>query len=157
MSLGRTRDRDGELVSKLLADELHKLGRIVKVAVRARPAERKVSPQREHMVNAVVEIGLELFLDISLGIADAGKMGDWGALAVFFDLVKHLEVLADVRAARAVGAGDVVWVQRVELFEHAALAAQLFHAHIGLWREDFKRKSSSFLINFRNAHSLPPK
>ena len=157
MSLGRACDRDGELVSKLLADELHKLGRIVKVAVRARPAEGKVSPQREHMVNAVIEIGLELFLDISLGIADAGEMRDRGAFAVFFDLVKHLEVLADVRAARAVGAGDVVGVQRVELFEHAALAAQLFHAHIGLWREDFKRKSSSFLINFRNAHSLPPK
>ena len=61
------------------------------------------------------------------------------------------------RAASAVGAGDVIRIERIELLKHAALAAQLFHAHIGLWREDFKRKSSSFLINFRNAHSLPPK
>ena len=68
------------------------------------------------------------------------------------DLVEDFEVLADVGAAGAVGTGDVVGVQRVQLFEDAALTAQLFHADIRLGREHLERESGSVFIDFSNAH-----
>ena len=124
----------------------------MQVAVRAGPAEGQVAAQREHVVDAMVKVSLELFLDVFLGIADAGEVGDRSALAVLLDLVQNFKVLADVRSACAVGAGDVVGVQRVELFQHAAFAAQFFHADVGLGREYLKRKGSSVFIDLSNAH-----
>ena len=125
----------------------------MKIAVCAGPAERQVAAQREHMVNAVVQIGLQLFLDVLLGAADAGEVGDRRAFAVFLDLVENFQILADVGAACAVGAGNVVGVQGVELFQHTAFAAQLFHAGVSLRGEYLKGKCRSFFVDFSNAHN----
>ena len=43
MSLGRAGHGDGELVAKLLPDELHQLGGIVQVAAGAGPAKGQVA------------------------------------------------------------------------------------------------------------------
>ena len=157
MSLGGACYGDGELVAELLTDELDKLGGVMQVAAGAGPAEGEVAAQGEHMVDAVVKVGLELLLDAFLGIADAGEVGHAGALAVLDDLVEDFKVLADIRAARAVGAGDVVGIQGVELLQHAALAAELFHADIGLRGEHFKGKRVAMFHDFSNIHDkLPP-
>ena len=136
MALGRACDRDGELVAELLADELDKLGRVVQIAVRAGPAEGQVAAQGEHMVDAVVKVGLQLFPDIFLGVADAGEVRHRGALAVLLDLVQNLQILADVGAAGAVGTGNIVGLKGVELVQNSVLAAQLFHAHVRLGRDN---------------------
>ena len=154
MALGRACDRDGELVAELLADELDKLGCVVQIAVRAGPAEGQVAAQGEHMVDAVVKVSLQLFPDVFLGVADAGEVGHRGALAVGLDLLQDLKVLADIGAACAVGAGDVVRVQGVQLFQHTALAAQLFHADVGLGGEYLKRECIALLHDFSYAHGF---
>ena len=138
MALGRARDRDGELVAELLADELDKLGGIVQIAVGTRPAEGQVAAQRQHMVDAVIKIGLQLGSDVFFRVADAGEMRHRLTLAVGPDLVEHFQVLAHVRAARAVGTGNVVGVQGIQLFQHAARAAKLFHTRVGLRRENLE-------------------
>ena len=152
MTLGRACDRDGELVAELLADELDKLSRVVQIAVRAGPAEGQVAAQSKHMVDAMVKVSLQLFLDVFLGVADAGEVGDRGGLAVLDNLVEDFEVFTDVGAAGTVSTGDVVGVQRVQLFQDAVLAAQLFHADIRLGREHLERESGSLFIDFSNAH-----
>ena len=152
MAFGRASDRDGELVTELFADELDQLGGIVQVAVGAGPAEGQVAAEREHVVDAVIQVGLKLFLDVFLGVADAGEVGDRGGLAVLDDLVEDFEVFTDVGAAGTVSTGDVVGVQCVQLFQDAVLAAQLFHADIRLGREDLERESGSLFIDFSNAH-----
>ena len=152
MAFGRASDRDGELVTELFADELDQLGGIVQVAVGAGPAEGQVAAEREHVVDAVIQVGLKLFLDVFLGVADAGEVGNRGGLAVLDDLVEDFEVFTDVGAAGAVSTGDVVGVQRVQLFQDAVLAAQLFHADIRLGWEDLERESGSLFIDFSNAH-----
>ena len=153
MALGRACDRDGELVAELLADELDKLGRVVQIAVRAGPAEGQVAAQGEHMVDAVVKVGLQLFPDIFLGVADAGEVRHRGALAVLLDLVQNLQVLADVGAAGAVGTGNIVGLKGVELVQNSVLAAQLFHAHVRLGRENLEGECRSLFINVRYAHN----
>ena len=154
MAFGRARDRDGELVAELLADELDKLGGIVQITVRAGPAEGQIAAQGEHMVNAVIQIGLELFLDIFLGVADAGEVGDGDGLAVFLDLVQNFQVLADVGAAGAVGTGDVIGLQGIELVQNSILAAQLFHAHVRLGREYLKRECAALVQDIHNRHTI---
>ena len=104
------------------------------------------------MVDAVVKVGLKLFLDVFLGIADAGEMGNGRALAVLLDLVQNFQVLADVGAACAIGAGNVIGIQGVELFQHAAFAAQFFHADVGFGREHLKGEGGSVFIDLSNAH-----
>ena len=153
MALGGAGHGDGKLVAELLADKLHQLGGVVQVAAGAGPAEGQVAPEGQHVVNAVVQVVLQLLTDAVLGVAHAGEVGDGGALAVLLDLVQHLQVLAHVGAAGAVGAGDVVGVQGVELLQHAALAAQLLHAHVGLGGEHLKGKCRSLFKNLSNAHS----
>ena len=90
--------------------------------------------------------------DALLGVADAGEVGDGRALAVGLDLLEDFKVLADIAAACAVGAGDVVGVQRVELFQHAAFAAQLFHADVGLRGEYLERECVALFKNISYAH-----
>ena len=153
MTLGRACDRDGELVAELLADELDKLSRVVQIAVRAGPAEGQVAAQSKHMVDAMVKVSLQLFLDVFLGVADAGEVGDGDGLAVFLDLVQNFQVLADVGAAGAVGTGDVIGLQGIELVQNSILAAQLFHAHVRLGREDLKGESRSFFVDVCYAHN----
>ena len=153
MALGRACDRDGELVAELLADELDKLSRVVQIAVRAGPAEGQVAAQGEHMVNAVIQIGLELFLDIFLGVADAGEVRHRGALAVLLDLVQNFQVLADVGAAGAVGTGNIVRLKGVEFVQNSVLAAQLFHAHVCLGRENLEGECCSLFVDVCYAHN----
>ena len=124
----------------------------MEIAAGAGPAEGQVSPQGQHVVDAVTQVVLELLLDALAGVADAGEVGDGGALAVLLDLVQNLQVLAHVGAARAVGAGDVVGVQGVELLQHAARAAQLLHAGVGLGGEHLKGKRGSLFKNVGYAH-----
>ena len=143
---------DGELLAELRPHELDKLGGVVQVAAGAGPAEGQVAPQGQHVVDAVVQIGLELVLHALPGVADAGEVGDGDALAVLGNLVKDLQVLAHVGPARAVGAGDVVGVQGVELLQHAARAAQLLHAGVGLGGEHLKGKRGSLFKNVGYAH-----
>ena len=108
------------------------------------------------MVDAVIQIILQLLLDAFLGVADAGKVGNGSALAVLLDLVQDLQVLAHVGTACAIGAGDVVGIQRIQLIQHAAGAAQLLHAHVRLGGEHLKGKCSSLAENVLHAHKLPP-
>ena len=156
MALGRTGHGDGELVTELLTDKLHQLSGIVQVAAGAFPAEGQVAAQSQHMVDAVIQIVLQLLTDAFLGVADAGKVSDGRALAVLLDLVQNLQIFAHVGAARAVGAGDVVGVQGVQLVQDAVLAAQLLHADVGLGGEHLKGKCSSLAENVLHAHKLPP-
>ena len=152
MTFRRTRDCDGELVAELLADELHQLSGIVQVAVGAGPAKGQVAAQRQHVVDAMIQIGLQLFTDIVLGIANAGEVGHGRALAVLLNLVQNLEVLAHVGSACAVGAGNVIRIQAIQLVQNAALAAQLFHADVRLRRENFKGKTHAILQDVCNTH-----
>ena len=154
MALGRTRYRDGELVAEFLPDKLDQLGGVVQIAAGSLPAEGQVAAQCQHVVDAVVQIGLELITDALLGIADAGEVGHGDALAVVLDLFQDLKIFADIAAACAVGAGDVVRVQGVQLFQHAALSAQLFHADVGLWGEYLKRKCIALLHDFSYTHGF---
>ena len=154
VALGGACDSDGELVAELLADELHQLGGIVQVAVRAGPAKGDVAAEREHVVDTVVQIGLELVLDAFLGVGHAGEVRHGGALAVGLDLLQDLKVLADVRAASAVGAGDVIRIERIELLKHAALAAQLLHANVRLRGEDFKGKCVALFHDLCYIHGV---
>jgi hypothetical protein len=131
---------DGELVAEFLAHKLHQLGGVVQVAAGAGPAEGQVATERQHMIDAVIQIGLELLLDAFTGVADAGEVSDGGAFAVLLDLVQNFQVLAHVGAARAVGAGDIVGIQGIQLLQHAAGAAQLLHANVRLGGEHFKGK-----------------
>ena len=112
----------------------------MQVAAGSGPAEGQVTPERQHMIDAVIQIGLELLLDAFTGVADAGEVSDGGAFAVLLDLVQNFQVLAHVGAARAVGAGDIVGIQGVQLLQHAAGAAQLLHANVRLGGEHFKGK-----------------
>ena len=112
-----------------------------------------IAAQGEHMVDAVVKVGLQLFPDIFLGVADAGEVRHRGALAVLLDLVQNFQVLADVGAAGAVGTGNIVGLKGVELVQNSVLAAQLFHAHVRLGREDLKGESRSFFVDVCYAHN----
>ena len=152
MALGGAGHGDGELVAELLAHELHQLGGVVQVAAGAGPAEGQVAPEGQHVVDAVIQVGLELLLDALTGIADAGEVGDRGALAVLLDLVQHFQVLAHVGAAGAIGAGNVIRVQCVQLLQDAARAAQLLHARVGLGGEHFEGKRCSLFKNVGYAH-----
>ena len=105
------------------------------------------------MVNAVIQIVLQLLTDALLGVADAGEMGNGSALAVLLDLVQNLQVLAHVGAACAVGAGDVVGIQGIQLLKNAVFTAELLHADIGLGGKHLKRKRSSLAEDVLNAHS----
>ena len=97
---------------------------------------------------------LELVLDAFLGVGHAGEVRHGGALAVGLDLLQDLKVLADVRAASAVGAGDVIRVERIELLKHAALAAQLLHANVRLRGEDFKGKCVALFHDLCYIHGV---
>ena len=112
-----------------------------------------IAAQGEHMVNAVIQIGLELFLDIFLGVADAGEVGDGDGLAVFLDLVQNFQVLADVGAAGAVGTGNIVRLKGVEFVQNSVLAAQLFHAHVRLGRENLEGECCSLFVDVCYAHN----
>ena len=138
MALGGTGNGDGELVAELLTDELDQLGGVVKIAARALPAERQIAAQGEDVVDAVVQIGLELITDAFLGVADAGEVGHGDRLGVLLHVLQDLEVQTDVAAAGTVGAGDVIGIQGVQLFQNAAFTAELLHALLGLRGEDFK-------------------
>ena len=109
------------------------------------------------MVDAVVQVGLELLANAFLGVADAGEVGHGDALAILPDLLQNLQVLAHVGAAGAVGAGNVVRIQSIQLIQHTALAAQLLHTNVRLGGEHFKGKRAAGLQNVGNAHDeLPP-
>ena len=126
------------------------LGGVVQVAVGAGPAEGDVAAQGEHVIDAVIQIGLQLLLDSLLGVGHAGEVGHRDGLAVLLDLVEHLEVLADVGSAGAVGAGNIIGVQLVQVVQHAAFGAELFHAGVRLGREHLKRKRHAVLQDFSN-------
>ena len=149
----RASDRDGELVTELFADELDQLGGIVQVAVGAGPAEGQVAAQGEHVVDAVIQIGLQLFLDVFLGVADAGEVGNRGALAILLDLVQNFQILADVGAAGAVSTGNIVRLKGVEFVQNSVLAAQLFHAHVRLGRENLEGECCSLFVDVCYAHN----
>ena len=153
MALGGACDCDGKLVAELLADELDKLSRVVQIAVRAGPAEGQIAAQGKHVVDAVVKVRLQLFLDVFLGVADAGEVGDRRALAVLLDLVQNLQVFADVGAAGAVGTGNIVGLKGIELVQNSVLAAQLFHAHVRLGRENLEGECCSLLVDVCYAHN----
>ena len=154
MALGRAGNCDAELLAKLLADELHQLRCVMQVTAGTGPAEGQVATQSQHMVDAVIQVGLQLLLDAFLGVADAGEVGHAGALAVSDDLVQHFQVLAYIGTTGAVGAGDVIGVQGVELFQHAALTAELFHTHVRLGGEYFKGKCAALFHDLRYIHSF---
>ncbi len=154
MALGRAGHGDGKLVAELLADELDELGGVVQIAAGAGPAEGQVAPQGQHVVDAMVQIGLQLLLDAFLGVADAGEVGHADGLAVLGDLVQNLQVLAHVGAAGAVGAGNVVGIQGVQLLQHATLTAQLLHAHVGLGGEDLEGESGTLVHDIHNRHKF---
>ena len=106
------------------------------------------------MVNAVVQVGLQLLFDAFLGVADAGEVGHRDALAIGLDLLQDFQVFAHVGTASAIGAGNVVGIQGVQLIQHAALTTQLFHAYVCLGGEDLKRERVAGFQNVRNAHDV---
>ena len=93
-----------------------------------------------------------MLLDAFLGVADAGEVGDGGALAVLLDLVQHFQVLAHVGAAGAIGAGDIIRIQGVQLLQHAACTAELLHAYVSLGGKHFEGKRGSLFKNVSYAH-----
>ena len=133
MALGGAGYGNGELVAELLPDELHQLGGVVQVAAGAGPAEGEVAAQGEHMVDAVVKVGLELLLDALLGIADAGEVRGRQAPAAFRHPAQNLQILSHIRAAGTVGAGDRIRAQRIQLGKDAA--AQLLHTRVSPGRK----------------------
>ena len=147
----RAGDGDGELVAEFVTDELHKLGGVVQVAARACPAERQVAAEGEDVVDTVIEVVLELALDFLARVAHAGEVRDADG-AESLDAVKNFNVLADVRAAGAVGAGNVVGLHGDELFQHAALAAQFFHPFIGLRGKNLKAECHALVENICDFH-----
>ena len=132
MAFRRTGDRNRELVTVLLADELDKLGRIMQVSACAGPADREVAAQGKHVVDSVLKIGVELLPDALFCVSDASKMSQrdclWDSLSVLFDFVENFEVLAYICPARSVGAGNIVGSQFIELVQNTSRAAQFFHS-----------------------------
>ena len=70
------------------------------------PEAGGIAPQRQNVADAVVQIGLQLTTGAFLCIADAGEVGDGGAAPFRPDGVQNRQILARVRAAGTVGAGD---------------------------------------------------
>ena len=156
MALRRTGHRNGELIAELLAHKLHQLGSIVQIAAGALPAEGQIAAQSQHMVDAMGQVVVQLLLDALPGVADAGEVSDRRAFAVLLNLVQNFQILTHISTARAVGAGDVVGIQRIQLLQHAAFPAQLFHTRVRLGGEHLKGKGGSFFKNVGYAHSDSP-
>ena len=138
MAFRRTGDRNRELVTVLLADELDKLGRIMQVSARTGPADREVAAQGKHVVDSVLKIGVELLPDTLFCVSDAGEVSQRDSFSVLFDFVENFEVLAYIGPARSVGAGNIVGSQFIELVQNTSRAAQFFHSLVCFRREYLK-------------------
>ena len=156
MPLGRTGNGDGKPVAVLLAHKFDQLRRVVQIAARTFPAERQVAAQRKHMIDPMLQIPVELFANALFRVADAGEVRDRNGFSVLLNLIEHRKVLANIGSACSVGAGNVVGMERVELVQHAAVAAQFFHADVRFGRKHLKGKGCSFLHNLRNAQNKDP-
>ena len=154
MSFGRACHADGKAAAEFVPDKGDKLRCVVQIAARAGPAEGKVAAQSKHMVDAVVQVGLQLFTDAVLRVADTGKMRHGDTTSVCADFPNDFQIFSDVGAACAIGARDVVRVERVELFEDSVFTAELVHPDIGFGREDLKRERVALLHSFRNSHNF---
>ena len=138
MAFRRTGDRDRELVTVFLADELDQLGRIVQISARTVPADREIAAQCKHMVDSMLKIGIELLPDSLFCVSDAGEVSQRDCFSVLLDFVKDFEVLSYICPTCAVGAGNIVGSQFIKLVQNTSRAAQFFHSLVCFRGEYFE-------------------
>ena len=97
------------------------------------------------MINALIQVSLQLLFDTFFGVFDNGEMG-YRDGASFDDLLTYLSVTAYISTACTVCTGNVL---RFELAEFLNGSRKVLHSFIGFRREQLKGQKLFFFHHFR--------